>query len=299
MPEPMISVLMPVHNCPQFIEEAVDSILQQRYRNFELLIIDDGSNDRTNEIATRLSSRDERVHVLWQEKSGIVAALNHGIRQAKGKYLARMDADDIAHPMRLGLQVTRMETEPWLVACGTDFIKFGNSAQYVSTPRTDKDCKAILMIESCFAHPTVMMRTQVIKHADLEYGADAEYVEDYNLWTDLAPHGEFANIPLPLLKYRTHGGQISTQRIERQRDAHVRIASKTLERHGCRVSARELREFLWPSGSGAGKAIPYFFSTRVLARNINAAAPQCNWLHMRTRRILLRNIVKMAARQNI
>jgi len=299
MQEPMISVLMPVHNGAQFIEEAVDSILQQQYQNFELLIVDDGSNDQTSAIATSLSCRDKRVHVLWQEKSGIAAALNHGIGRANGKYLARMDADDIAHPMRLGTQVARMETQPRLVACGTDFVKFGDSVQYVSTPRTDEDCKALLMIESCFAHPTVMMRTQVIQEEGLEYRVDAEYVEDYKLWTDLAPYGEFANIPLPLLQYRIHGGQISAGRIERQRDAHVRIASEMLERHGCTVQTRKLREFLWPSDSGVDKAIPYFLSSRVLAKDINATAPQCSWLHMRTRRIRLRNTVKMAARQNI
>jgi len=126
-----------------------------------------------------------------------------------------------------------------------------------------------------------------------------EYVEDYKLWTDLAPYGEFANIPLPLLQYRIHGGQISAGRIERQRDAHVRIASEMLERHGCTVQTRKLREFLWPSDSGVDKAIPYFLSSRVLAKDINATAPQCSWLHMRTRRIRLRNTVKMAARQNI
>jgi glycosyltransferase involved in cell wall biosynthesis len=299
MSEPMISVLMPVHNGAQFIEEAVGSILQQQYQNFELLIVDDGSNDQTNAIVTGLSRGDKRVHVLWQEKSGIVAALNRGIGRAKGKYIARMDADDIAHPMRFTRQVTRMEAEPRLVACGTDFVKFGDSVQYVSTPRTDEACKAVLMIESCFAHPTVMMRTQVIKREGLEYRADAEYVEDYKLWTELVPYGEFANIPLALLQYRIHGGQISTGRIERQRDAHVRIASETLERHGCTVQSGKLREFLWPSDSGVDKAIPYFFSTRALAKDINATAPQCGWLRMRTRRIRLRNTVKMAARQNI
>jgi hypothetical protein len=290
---------MPVHNGERFIEEAVASILQQQYQNFELLIIDDGSNDQTHSLATRLSRHDKRVHVLWQEKSGIVAALNHGISRATGKYLARMDADDIAHPMRLSKQVEKMETEPQLVACGTDFIKFGDSTQYVPTPRTDDDCKSLLMIESCFAHPTVMMRTQIIKQHGLEYKADAEYVEDYRLWVDLAPYGAFANIPLPLLQYRIHGGQVSTGRIERQRDAHVRIASERLQRHGCAVQTEKLREFLWPSDSGVDKAIPYFLSSRHLANDINATAPQCGWLHMRTRRIRLRNTVRMATRKNI
>ena len=298
MQKPMISVLMPVHNGAQFLAEAVNSILQQQYRNFELLIVDDGSDDQTNAIATWLRLLDRRIQVLWQEKRGIVAALNHAIDHASGKYLARMDADDIAHPLRLGMQAAKMEAEPRLVACGTDFVKFGNAAQYVSTPRTDEDCKALLMIESCFAHPTVMMRAQVIKQEGLEYRAEAEYVEDYRLWTELAQFGRFANIPLPLLRYRIHSGQVSFARIERQRDAHVRIASEILEQHGRTVQIEKLREFLWPSVSGVEKAIPYFISSRVLAKDINAAAPQCNWLHMRIRRIRLRNAVKMADRKN-
>jgi Glycosyl transferase family 2 len=299
MQEPMISVLMPVHNGAKFLAEAVHSILQQQYRNFELLIVDDGSNDQTSAIATCLRLFDRRIHVLWQEKSGIVAALNNAMNHANGKYLARMDADDIAHPLRLGMQVARMEAEPRLVACGTDFVKFGDAAQYVPTPRTDEDCKALLMIESCFAHPTVMMRAQVIKQEGLVYRADSEYVEDYRLWTELARFGKFANIPLPLLRYRVHGQQVSTLRIDRQRDAHVGIASEMLEQHGCTVQTGKLREFLWPSVSGVEKAIPYFISSRVLAKDINAAAPRCNWLHMRIRRIRLRNTVKMADGQNI
>ncbi|MGF6551745.1 glycosyltransferase family 2 protein [Paraburkholderia youngii] len=298
MTEPMISVLMPVHNGGRFIEEAVASILRQQYQNFELLIIDDGSNDETNSIATSISVRDTRVRVLRQEKSGIVAALNHGISRSNGKYLARMDADDVAHPIRLGTQLERMEAEPHLVACGSDFVKFGESTQYVSTPRLDADCKALLMIESCFAHPTVMLRAQVIKQHGVEYKADDEFVEDYRLWTDLAPYGAFANIPMPLLKYRVHKGQISTARIERQRDAHARIASEVLHVHGCPVDTSTLREFLWPKASGMNKAIPYLMGSRHLANDINATAPQCEWLRLRTRKIRLRNAVRMVTGRN-
>jgi hypothetical protein len=155
------------------------------------------------------------------------------------------------------------------------------------------------MIESCFAHPTVMMRAQVVKQEGLRYRSDSEYVEDYRLWTELARFGKFANLPLPLLRYRVHGGQVSVVKIDRQRDAHVGIASEMLEQHGCAVQTRKLREFLWPSVSGVEKAIPYFISSRVLARNINAIAPRCDWLHMRIRRIRLRNTVKMADWKNI
>jgi glycosyltransferase involved in cell wall biosynthesis len=299
MSELKISVLMPVHNGARFIEEAVNSILQQDYRNFELLIVDDGSDDDTPMIASRMSRSDKRIHVLRQDKSGIVAALNHGINRAAGRYLARMDADDIAHPKRLGLQLAKMEAEPRLVACGTDIVKFGEVDQYVATPPTDEACKALLMIESCFAHPTVMMRAQVIRQKGLEYRADAEYVEDYRLWTDLVPYGEFANISLPLLRYRIHGGQVGSRRIARQRDAHVGIAKDVLKRHGCTVQTGELSEFLWPSDSGVQKAIAYFLGTGDLARNINATAPTCSWLHKRTRRIRVRNTVKMAARKDI
>ena len=101
---------------------------------------------RTPAITARLSLGDKRIKVLRQNKGGIVAALNRGMQGANGKYLARMDADDIAHPMRLGLQLAKMEAEPGLVACGTDILKFGDSVQYVATPPTDAACKALLMI---------------------------------------------------------------------------------------------------------------------------------------------------------
>ncbi|MFM0136042.1 glycosyltransferase family 2 protein [Caballeronia grimmiae] len=299
MSQPRISVLMPVHNGEAFIEEAIQSILQQRYRNFELLIINDGSDDQTHAIATRISQDDPRVQLLFQEKAGIVAALNLGISHANGRYLARMDADDVAHPMRLSIQLERMEAEPRLVACGTDIVKFGRSFQYVSTPATNEECKALLTIESCFAHPTVMMRAQVIQQRSLQYRADDKYVEDYRLWTELATHGEFANISLPLLRYRTHHDRADTWRTECQRDAHVRIASQMLQRHGCPIESGTLREFLWPSDSGVKKAVEYFLSTGVLAQSINATAPGCDWLRGRTRRIRVRNTMKMAARKNV
>lgn len=299
MTEPLISVLMPVHNGARFINEAVQSILTQRYRNFELLIIDDGSTDDTHSIVTDMSRSDARVRIVRQQKSGIVATLNHSIGLAKGKYLARMDADDIAHPLRLLLQFNKMEAEPQLVACGTDFIKFGGATQYVATPRTNEECKAVLMIESCFAHPTVMMRSDVIQRMCLRYSSDAEYVEDYRLWTELAAYGEFGNIPLALLKYRLHGNQVSTEHAHRQRDAHVKIASTTLGRHGCIVPTSDLREFLWPTDTRMHNAISYFMGSRQLAREINATAPQCNWLHRRTRRIRLRNTVKIATGKSI
>lgn len=299
MSQPKISVLMPVHNGAPFIEEAIRSILQQRYQNFELLIIDDGSYDHTHAIATRISRDDPRVQVLFQEKAGIAAALNRGISQANGRYLARMDADDIAHPMRFSIQLERMEADPRLVACGTDIVKFGRSLQYVSTPSTNEECKALLMIESCFAHPTVMMRAQVIQQRSLQYRSDDKYVEDYRLWTELSTYGEFANISLPLLRYRIHSDRKGNRRTECQRDAHVRIASEMLGRHGCSVQAGKLREFLWPSDSGVRKAIEYFLSTGVLAESINATAPNCEWLRVRTRRIRVRNMVKMAVRKNV
>jgi len=290
---------MPVHNGEPFIEEAIQSILQQRYRNFELLIINDGSDDQTHAIATRISQDDPRVQLLFQEQAGIVAALNLGISHANGRYLARMDADDIAHPMRFSIQIERMEAEPRLVACGTDIVKFGRSLQYVSTPATNEECKALLMIESCFAHPTVMMRAQVIQQRSLQYRADNQYVEDYRLWTELATYGEFANISLPLLRYRTHHHRAGTSRTEYQRDAHVRIASEMLERHGCPVRTGTLREFLWPSDSGVKKAVEYFLGTGVLEKSINATAPDCGWLRGRTRRIRVRNTMKMAVHKNV
>ncbi len=298
MQDPTISVLMPVHNGAQFIEEAVNSILHQDYRDFELLIIDDGSDDDTHAIAVRLASDDTRIRLHRQEKSGIVAALNFGIERSTGKYLARMDADDIAHPSRLGLQWAKMEAEPRLIACGTDIVKFGDTDQYVATPPSDEACKALLMIESCFAHPTVMLRADVIRQKGIVYRSDAEYVEDYRLWTDLVPYGDFANISQPLLRYRIHGGQVGSRRIERQRDAHVEISAGMLRRNGFAVRAAELKDFLWPSELGVQKAIAYLLSSYDLAKNINATAPDSRWLHTRTRRIRVRNTVKMAARKN-
>ncbi len=292
---PEVSVVMPVYNGEAHIEEAVNSILRQTFRNFECVIVDDGSGDRTAEILAGLANRDARIRVLQQERKGIVAALNLGIGQSAGAYLARMDADDIADPSRLEIQVARMAGNRRLVACGSDFVKFGASTRYVATPRSDRDCKSLLAIESCFAHPTVMLRASVLREQNLTYRDESEYAEDYRLWTELAPFGEFENIARPLLRYRVHGNQVSGTRLSSQRDRHIRISASVLRQSGCDVDEQRLREFMWPSGTGMTRATGYLLQSRAVADAIRANVPDCTWLNVRMRRIRLRNLVKMAS----
>ena len=154
MIEPKITVILPAYNAQDYIKEAIDSILNQTFRNFVLLIIDDASQDKTEAIIKSYS--DERIVYLKNEiNSGIAATLNRGIQNAKTEYIARMDADDIAIPDRLELQYEFMNTNRDISVCGTWYEIFGNEIELMRLPTFDEDIKASLLFGLGFCHPAI------------------------------------------------------------------------------------------------------------------------------------------------
>ncbi|MEO8637388.1 MAG: glycosyltransferase [Candidatus Taylorbacteria bacterium] len=205
MTKPKITVLMPVYNGETYLGDAIESILGQTYLNFEFLIIDDGSTDRSAEIIR--SYIDPRIFVLSNaENRGLVYSLNRGLQNAKGKYVARMDSDDICVPERLEKQITFMEKHPDIGICGTWIKTIGEKGGYTHKYLTDHDdIKANLLFNTSFAHPTVMIRKSVLEENDLRYDeADKFYFEDYSLWIKMSRVTKIANIPEVLLLYRVH-----------------------------------------------------------------------------------------------
>lgn len=211
---PLISVLLPVYNCEKYIFEAVESILTQTYTNFELLIIDDCSTDTTLQICK--SFKDDRIIIIEKEKnSGYTNSLNYGFSIAKGKYIARMDGDDISLPMRFEKQVAFMEVNEDVVVCGTNFSIIDKDEIFI-LPEFNEQLKVRLLYGNCLGHPTVMMRKSVLKDNHIIYDTQMEPAEDYALWVQLVVFGKLHNLQECLLKYRVHDAQVSNLRNERQ-----------------------------------------------------------------------------------
>lgn len=205
MNNPKISVLMPVYNAEKFLNESIDSILNQTYKDFEFLIINDASTDNSKEII--LSYKDPRIRYFENKKNlGVAKTLNRGLRLAKGKYVARMDADDIASLQRLQLQheiLNQQENKLAVVASYYDIIdENGNHLYAQKNASTPEEIYYTLYFNNCLGHPTVMINKKIIK-AFNGYNEQQE-AEDYDLWLRLASRYKFRKIKKSLLKLRIH-----------------------------------------------------------------------------------------------
>jgi len=206
---PFISVLLPAYNAEKFLKEAIESILNQTYSNFEFIIINDGSTDKTQEIIDAYA--DPRIHcILHKENKGLIQSLNEGILCAKGVYIVRMDADDIAFANRIQVQVDFMESNPQITAVGSHAIFFNeNKASPIENwaldqkTNTQLEIKKTLIWENCLIHPSICFRTNVVK--DLLYDPSQKNYEDYDLWLRLRKlNKQFYNCPEILVKHRIH-----------------------------------------------------------------------------------------------
>jgi glycosyltransferase involved in cell wall biosynthesis len=221
---------MPVHNGASYLRDAMGSIFQQTFPDFELLAVNDGSTDATPSILR--SCTDSRLTVLENENNlGLIASLNRGLEMARGEYVARMDADDVALPKRLQRQVAFIRTSPRTGLCGTWFRTFGGACSTVVRPPTGaEDMAAKLFHESPLAHPTVMFRRALFADHGLRYSHEYPHAEDFELWTRVAQVTELANLPEVLLRYRRHDEQVSNLKKARQDESVRKILLRQLRR---------------------------------------------------------------------
>ena len=238
---PAISVLMPVYNGEAYLREAIDSILQQSFSDFEFLIIDDGSTDGSAAIITSFS--DPRIVFLQNGRNqGLVYTLNRGLQYARGIYVARMDQDDISHRERFQRQVTFMEENPAIGVCGawmeTIGDRVGQVVQYDSEPEVIK-CK--LLFVTVLAHPTVVFRRSVLADFGLHYSEDYQHAEDYEFWIRLSQKTNISNLSEVLHKYRLSPGQISHKHGQEQMQCHMRAQVESLRRLGLDPTLQEAR----------------------------------------------------------
>ena len=217
---PLVSVVIPVHNAEAYVHDAVASVLSQDFNDFECVIVDDGSSDRSPAVLASLAAQDPRVRVVTIPQSGIVAALNLGVEQSRGALVARMDADDICLPGRLSRQVRHMAEFPRCVAVGSAVTlvdPLDTTLWDIDVhPGHDAIEKELLAGNGwALFHPTCMMRRAVF-HAAGGYRPEYEWVEDLDLFLRMARLGELANLMEPMLRYRQHLASVNRTRLEAQ-----------------------------------------------------------------------------------
>lgn len=208
-----ISVIMPAYNAEKYIGEAIESILNQTYKDFEFIIINDGSIDKTKEKI--LSYQDKRIVYLENKKNlGIVATLNKGLDYATGEFIARMDSDDISAKTRFEKQIDYFNKNSNVGVLGTGICIFGEGIKEQKRIFTtdSKLLKAELLFNSCIAHPTVMMRRSILEKYNLRYESEFAGAEDYCLWWKIAQVSNISTLPDILLNYRMHDSQITKKK---------------------------------------------------------------------------------------
>lgn len=207
-----ISVILPVYNASKYLRKSIESVLNQSFVDFELIIINDASTDDSEEIIKQFT--DSRIIYIKNEvNKRLIKTLNLGLSVAKGKYIARMDADDIAIPNRFEMQVSFLNTNQDYVLVGTSVNQIEENDVFIKRLnyfQKHEELVFSLVFFSPFVHPSVMIRKSTLDTHSLQFDENFLHAEDYELWTRLVRFGKVANINEPLLEYRVHQNQISS-----------------------------------------------------------------------------------------
>jgi len=241
MTAPVVSVIMPVYNAEKYLEQAVRSILCQTFTDFEFIIIDDGSTDKSPHILERFA-REPRINLVKRENRGLVQSLNEGISRARGQWIARMDADDISRPDRFEKQLAWID-KTGAELCGGNVRLFGSGiSRILRYCESDEAIKIQLLFNSAFAHPAVMINRRLIQRHP--YDSQFAYAEDYELWARLAVEGvRMTNCQSIVLDYRLHHSQLSRQKNKMQLEARNACARRYWASYGIEFPLESLERF--------------------------------------------------------
>lgn len=241
---PLVSVIMPSYNMESnFLHEAVESVLHQTYTNFELIIVDDGSIPSVTSIISDIV--DKRITVICNPgNKGLPYSLNHGLNEAKGKYIFRMDSDDKCLENRLERQVEYFEGHPEVDVVSTFAHSFGAVDIVYKSFTQDKQIKAELLWKNPIIHPTAGLRTETIEKYKIEYSSE-EVSEDFEIWSRLAftNHCVFAVISEELLMYRVHAGQVTAQKQDKLKKSEANILKRNLETMKIKLTQEEFENY--------------------------------------------------------
>ena len=245
-PPPIVSVLLPVYNGDRYLSEAIESVLTQSFRDFELLIINDGSTDRSRQILERYAAQDDRIRLIHRENRGLIQTLNEMVALAQGEFLARMDADDIALSDRFALQVNFLQQHPEYVCVGGAYDLIdpkGRTVLHLTMPETNPEIQqAILLGKTIINHPCALIRRSALQQIG-GYDETMQTVEDLDMLLRIGEVGLLANLPNPVLKYRFHMQSVSGKRSDFQYQMSQTACQRAWQRRG--VTGEFQAQRLW------------------------------------------------------
>ena len=237
---PIVTVLMPVYNGETFLKEAIDSVLNQTFTDFEFLIINDGSTDKSEEII--LGYNDSRIRYIKNDENlKLIKTLNKGINLANAEFLVRMDADDISLSNRIERQVYFMQNNADVVVAGSWFQSIGDNSDIIKYPSLHNSIVTEFLYKCSICHPSTIWRLENL--SDLTFNRDFNHAEDYEFWIQCMNKGKLANIPEVLLNYRTHNMNVSSQYSEIQINNSNLIRKNLFLKIGIQISSKELELF--------------------------------------------------------
>jgi len=230
---PVLSIIMGTYNSEKYISEAVDSILKQTFTDFEFIIVDDGSVDKTASILKNFCQKDSRIKVLWQKENiGLARSLNRALNIAKGKYIARMDADDIALKERLEREIEFLEKNEDYSIVGTGCYFLNSKGEIFGEkifPIYDKDIKKELLKGNAFLHSSVMIKREIMAKFG-GYDEKFKFSQDYDLWLRMMNHCKMHNLPEKLMVKRFHYRCLTIEKKKEQSKYALKARINALKR---------------------------------------------------------------------
>lgn len=247
MSQPKVTILMSVYNDEKFVREAIDSILNQTFTDFEFLIINDGSKDDSLKIIK--SYKDTRITLISRENKGLVYSLNEGIKLAKGEYIARQDSDDVSLPHRLETEVKFLDSHPKVGLVGSNYTIIDTKGKRMVTTNVfthPADLKLTQITCNQFGHGSIMARKTILQKLK-GYDKSVGHVEDYDLWTRISRVADIANIEEPTYLYRTNPNGITQQNHDLQIKQTFAVRDKSFK-HFLKHRSQYKVLFYKPSG---------------------------------------------------
>lgn len=232
---PFVSIIIPVYNGARFLVEALDSCLAQTYSRFEMIVVDDGSTDKTWKILKRYRKRFPKIVRIYHlpENQGESPTANFAIGKSRGTYIARMDSDDLMHRDRIVKQVRYLENNPFVVAVGSQARVIDEKGRRIGlkrTPLTNADIYHSMAFVNPMIHPSVMYRKALLPNLPHLYTHALDCANDYNTYFELLRFGKFANLPMELVSYRVHGANKSLNNLKEKFWTDTKIRLNAIKR---------------------------------------------------------------------
>jgi glycosyltransferase involved in cell wall biosynthesis len=230
----LVSVIMSVYNAEQYLAQAIESILEQSYSNFEFIILNDGSTDNSHDIVKKYAAKDKRIQLISRPNKGLIASLNEGLDEARGDFIARQDADDISLPERLQAQVDFLQNHPEIGLLGTNIEVINEKGDKVSKKvanvdflTSPDDLKLAEVFSNQFAHGSIMVKSALLKTS--LYDRDYKHAEDFELWSRISHHSQIANLKEPLYLWRLHQSGVTSANTSEMTSKAMAIAGREFD----------------------------------------------------------------------